>query len=74
VDPSILAMCQCLLINCHDAYHLEYGLDEIAADAACNDDGASIPLEGSGDTVECRLNACSMSDCEAGFGKAAPCM
>ena len=72
-DPMVLAMCQCLLINCHDPYHEQYGETDFDAAIACNEDGDSLPLEGDGDSVQCRLDACSMSDCEAGLGMAAPC-
>ena len=32
-----------------------------------------LPLEGEGDSVACRLEACTRTECEAALGNAAPC-
>jgi len=69
--------CVCMLANCHDPYHVEWGDDEEVARDRCIDAAAAVPQTGSpatdGNSLECRMNACEMAatdsaSCDGAFG------
>lgn len=71
------ALCNCLLINCHDPFHAQYGVADDVAIAACVMDADGLPHAEmpvtSGNFIECRAAACEaavMDDtrCAAALG------
>ena len=61
VDPTELAYCDCMLLSCHDLYHLLWGEDEGVARSRCF--GVAGALERAaeateGDSLDCRLHWC----------------
>jgi hypothetical protein len=63
-DPAV-AYCSCMLANCHDQYHAEWGDDEMAAEAACLMEADALPMNGSdidmGNFIECRMHFCELA-------------
>lgn len=81
VSPEAQALCGCLLIDCHDPFHLRYGEADEDAIRACEDEVDALPHSGSpstsGNSLECRATACEGAArdqdlCAAALG-AAPC-
>ncbi len=75
-------LCNCLLINCHEPYHAQYGEGDEVAIPACEADAESLPTAGmdtmSGNFLECRQAFCDLAatdatNCPAALG-GAPCM
>jgi hypothetical protein len=75
------ALCNCLLVTCHDAFHDQYGEGDAVAIPACELDTDGLPSAGmevsSGDFIECRHTHCEMAEtdetlCAAALG-ATPC-
>lgn len=70
--------CSCMLLKCHDDYHVQWGEDHVEAAAACQQEAAALPQAGSvqtvGNSVECRLHHCASledgSTCEGALGAA----
>jgi hypothetical protein len=69
VDPQVEMLCNCMLLDCHEAYHERYGASDLEAAAACNAEGAMLAA----DEVTCRLTACQSGECDVALGDTAPC-
>ncbi|MBX3273798.1 MAG: hypothetical protein KF729_26270 [Sandaracinaceae bacterium] len=70
-----LRYCNCLLIQCHEAFHLEFGETDFDALRNCEASAESLLRDGSG--LACREQACAAAshdaaECAAALG-AAPC-
>ncbi len=73
VEPPPLAEhCACMLENCHDQYHAMWGEDHVQAEMMCLADAGAQPTVGmpamSGNSIECRYDACMKKDCEGATG------
>lgn len=63
-DPAV-AYCGCVFSNCHEAYHMKWGADEMASEAACLMEADALPMNGSdidmGNFIECRMHFCELA-------------
>lgn len=60
-DPVELAYCDCMLLTCHDLYHLLWGEDEGVARRRCFEVAAALPRAPAateGPNLHCRLHWC----------------
>lgn len=64
VSDDAEALCQCLLLVCHDAFHATYGATDEEAIPACQTDARTLASS----AIECRASACNASDCDAALG------
>jgi hypothetical protein len=64
-----------MLDICHDQYHAMWGEDHVQSEMMCLADAGSWPTVGvpamSGDSLECRYDACTKKDCEGATGSGA---
>ncbi len=81
VSALTLSYCDCMLVSCHDAYHVAFGpeTDEVAARNNCIAEAETLPVAGSevetGDFIECRIHHCELGKtddtaCPASVGDA----
>lgn len=73
VEPAPLAEhCACMLENCHDQYHAMWGEDHVQSEMMCLADAGAQPTVGmpamSGNSIECRYDACTKKDCVGATG------
>ena len=63
-DPAV-AYCSCVFSTCHEAYHMKWGEDEMASEAACLMEADALPMNGSdidmGNFIECRMHFCALA-------------
>lgn len=65
-DPASIAArayCNCMLVECHDAFHEEFGVSDVEALENCQAAGEALPMTGmagttSGNSLECRQSFC----------------
>jgi hypothetical protein len=61
-----------MLDICHDQYHAMWGEDHVQAEMMCLADAGAWPTVGmpamSGNSIECRYDACTKKDCEGATG------
>ncbi len=83
VDPGdpVAVWCNCMLTNCHDAYHAQFGEEHPTSEEMCQAAGAAVPQNGApvmtGNFLECRQHFCDqaaasgdMAGCENAIGDA----
>jgi hypothetical protein len=51
-DPAVVAYCDCMLVTCHDLYHMVWGADEVEARNACFEAAAGD------EALACHMRAC----------------
>lgn len=66
IDDGAAALCQCLLLVCHDEFHAAYGPTDEEAIPNCRASAGSLERS----ALECRQEACNQVSCEAALGGA----